>query len=60
MTSEHAPAEQAKALYDYFVETARRGPVHVETGVFQASMQVRLVNDGPVTILIESADRIRK
>jgi D-tyrosyl-tRNA(Tyr) deacylase len=49
-----APPEQALPLYNYFVESARRGPVPVETGVFQADMQVRLTNDGPVTILIES------
>ena len=51
-----APAEQAQALYNYFVETLRRGPVPVETGVFQASMEVRLVNHGPVTILMDTAD----
>ncbi len=49
-----APPQQALALYNYFVESARRGPVSVETGVFQADMQVHLINDGPVTILIES------
>lgn len=49
-----APPQQALALYNYFVESARRGPVPVETGVFQADMQVHLINDGPVTILIES------
>ncbi|HEY1221205.1 MAG: D-aminoacyl-tRNA deacylase [Bryobacteraceae bacterium] len=49
-----APPEQALALYNYFVESARRGLVRVETGVFQAHMQVHLVNDGPVTIWIES------
>lgn len=54
-----APPELAQSLYDYFVETARRGPVPVETGVFQASMEVRLVNQGPVTILIDSDDRKR-
>jgi len=52
-----APPAQALELYNYFVGTARRGPVPVETGVFQASMQVHLVNDGPVTILINSEDR---
>jgi D-tyrosyl-tRNA(Tyr) deacylase len=52
-----APPEQALALYNYFVESARKGPVPVETGVFQAHMEVQLVNDGPVTIQIESADR---
>ncbi len=55
-----AAPDQAKALYDYFVEKARRGPVRVETGVFQASMQLYLVNDGPVTILVDSADRTRR
>lgn len=52
-----APPEQAQALYDHFVARARQGPVPVETGVFQASMLVHLLNDGPVTILIDSADR---
>ena len=54
-----APPEQAQALYNYFVESARKGPVPVETGIFQATMQVHLVNDGPVTILIDSTDRPR-
>lgn len=49
-----APPDKALPIYNYFVDAARRGPVPVETGVFQASMQVKLVNDGPVTILIES------
>ena len=47
------PAE-ALSLYNYFVETARKRHSPVETGVFQASMQVGLVNDGPVTIQIDS------
>lgn len=55
-----APPEQAQALYNYFVESAKRGPVPVETGVFQAMMQVRLVNEGPVTILLDSADRAKR
>ena len=49
-----APPDAAMSLYNYFVETAKKGPVPVETGVFQASMQVQLVNDGPVTIQIDS------
>ncbi len=53
-----APADQGLTLYDYFVEKARRGPVPVKTGVFQAHMQVHLVNDGPVTILIDSSERV--
>ena len=52
-----APPEQALALYEHFVEAARRGPVPVQTGVFQAMMEVHLVNEGPVTILLDSADR---
>jgi D-tyrosyl-tRNA(Tyr) deacylase len=54
-----APPEQAQALYDYFVGRARLGPVPVETGIFQASMMVQLVNEGPVTILMDSDDRKR-
>ena len=52
-----APPEQAQDLYNYFVEAVKRGPVPVETGVFQAMMQVHIVNDGPVTILMDSAER---
>ena len=55
-----APPEQAQDLYNYFVESAKRGPVPVETGVFQAMMQVHIVNDGPVTILIDSAERVSR
>ena len=52
-----APPDQAQSLYNYFVASAKRGPVPIETGVFQASMEVHLVNNGPVTILLDSADR---
>ena len=55
-----APPDQAQDLYNYFVESAKRGPVPVETGVFQAIMQVHIVNDGPVTILIDSAERVKR
>ena len=51
---------QAQALYNYLVEKLRRGPVPVETGVFQATMEVHLVNQGPVTILMDTADWNRK
>ena len=54
-----APPETAQPLYEYFV-AASRGRVPVETGVFQAAMEVGLVNQGPVTILMDSADRTRK
>src|SRR5882672_1870790 len=49
-----APAEQARALYEFFVESARRSGLRVETGVFQAHMDVSLVNDGPVTLMLET------
>ncbi len=55
-----APPDRALALYEYFVGMTRRGPVAVETGVFQAAMQVQLTNDGPVTILMDSADRVKR
>jgi len=49
-----APPAEAKALYDYFLDAARRGPAPVESGVFQASMKVHLVNEGTVTIWIDT------
>jgi len=52
-----APPEQASTLYNYFVESAAQSQVSVESGVFQAHMQVSLSNDGPVTILIDSGER---
>ncbi len=45
---------EARSLYEYFVEACRKRAVQVETGVFQASMQVRLVNDGPVTLIVDT------
>ncbi|HIJ82223.1 MAG TPA: D-tyrosyl-tRNA(Tyr) deacylase [Desulfuromonadales bacterium] len=48
-----APADEGKRLYDYFVESARRVDLQVATGIFQADMQVTLVNDGPVTFILE-------
>ena len=49
-----AQPQQARVLYDYFVERIRSRGVSVQTGVFQALMSVHLVNDGPVTIMIDS------
>jgi D-aminoacyl-tRNA deacylase len=49
-----APPEVAVALYDYFVERARARGLTVATGVFQAMMEVDLVNEGPVTLILES------
>jgi len=48
---------RAKELYSYFVERARANQIQVETGVFQAYMSVHLVNDGPVTVICDSAHR---
>jgi D-aminoacyl-tRNA deacylase len=49
-----AEPEKAKALYEYFIAQVRSQGINVETGVFQAMMQVNLTNDGPVTILLDS------
>jgi D-aminoacyl-tRNA deacylase len=49
-----ARPEHARKLYDHFVERIRALGLECETGVFQAMMQVELVNDGPVTILLDS------
>jgi len=49
-----APPELAKQLYAEFCETLRRLGVTVATGIFQAMMSVELVNEGPVTILLDS------
>src|SRR5579859_6125041 len=49
-----APPEQARKLYEYLVERLRGLGIPCQTGVFQAMMQVELVNDGPVTILLDS------
>jgi D-aminoacyl-tRNA deacylase len=51
---EAAPPEQARALYEYFVGHLKSSNIVVETGVFQAEMEVHLVNDGPVTFILES------
>jgi len=49
-----APPEEARSLYEHFVAAARRLCPRVEAGVFQAHMAVSLVNDGPVTLMLES------
>ncbi len=50
-----APPELARELFDAFIEAVRAYEVPVETGIFGAHMRVRLINDGPVTIWIDSA-----
>jgi D-tyrosyl-tRNA(Tyr) deacylase len=49
-----APPEVANRLYERFCSAVRELGVRVETGVFQAMMEVELVNDGPVTLLVDS------
>lgn len=51
---EAAPPEKANMLYEYFVAEARKQVKKTATGKFQAMMDVELVNDGPVTILLDS------
>jgi D-tyrosyl-tRNA(Tyr) deacylase len=54
-----AQPQEAQRLYEYAVELCRRTGLKVATGRFQEYMQVRLQNDGPVTLLLDSADRHR-
>lgn len=49
-----APAELARRLYEYFVERVRGEAVPVATGIFQAAMEVSLINEGPVTFILDS------
>ncbi len=49
-----ARPEQAKKLYEYFVERVRTTGLRCETGTFQATMKVELTNEGPVTIMLDS------
>lgn len=53
--TEAAPPEVAERLYQEFVRRVRECGVRVETGVFQAKMRVHLVNEGPVTIWLDTA-----
>jgi D-tyrosyl-tRNA(Tyr) deacylase len=50
-----APPEHARRMYEFFVESIRAAGLRCETGRFQEMMQVELVNEGPVTILLDSA-----
>ena len=55
--SKGAAPERAEALYEYFVERCRQQEMNTQTGRFAADMQVSLVNDGPVTITLDSIQR---
>ena len=50
---EAAKPEQAEKLYEYFCSECQKNNIKVEKGIFGANMQISLVNDGPVTIIIE-------
>ncbi|ALC17879.1 D-tyrosyl-tRNA(Tyr) deacylase [Desulfuromonas soudanensis] len=52
--SQAAPPQEADALYRRFVELLRQEGLEVATGVFQATMDVQLINNGPVTMLLDS------
>jgi D-aminoacyl-tRNA deacylase len=52
-----APPDDARRLYEHFLSLARRAGVKVEAGEFGAHMEVELVNDGPVTIILDSKNR---
>ena len=54
-----APPQEAERLYEHTVELLRQTGLRVATGRFQEYMQVSLQNDGPVTLLLDSADRQR-
>ncbi len=52
--TEAARPEKAKVLYDYFTETLRKMDIEVGEGIFQTEMLVKIYNDGPVTLLLDS------
>ena len=56
--TEAAPPAQAEELFDYFVEQARASGLRVATGRFQQYMQVEIHNDGPVTVMLDSRDKL--
>jgi D-tyrosyl-tRNA(Tyr) deacylase len=53
-----APPEAAKSLYEYFLQKTKTTGLTTAAGVFQATMEVELVNSGPVTILLDSSTKI--
>lgn len=53
-----APPEEANLLYQYFIAEIRALGLTVATGIFQADMKVGLINDGPVTFILESPKKV--
>ncbi|WP_119340136.1 D-aminoacyl-tRNA deacylase [Meiothermus hypogaeus] len=56
---EAAAPDEGRQLYERFCDLMTQQGLHVETGVFQAHMEVHLINDGPVTIWLDSAERFQ-
>jgi D-tyrosyl-tRNA(Tyr) deacylase len=52
-----ARPDKAKALYEYFIENARKKGVDTQSGVFQAMMDVTLINHGPVTLILDTKEK---
>ena len=52
--SKAARPEEARRLYRYFIDLLSEGDIEVQEGIFQAELMVRILNDGPVTILLDS------
>jgi D-aminoacyl-tRNA deacylase len=57
--SQAAAPDDANRLYKTFCELLRNENLEVQTGIFQTEMKVSLVNDGPVTIIIDSSERLK-
>jgi len=55
-----APPEKAKELYEYFIEAVKKHDLPCECGEFQADMKVSYTNDGPVTIILDSEEALKK
>ena len=55
-----AKPDYANELYEYIIEECKKQEVNVQTGIFGADMKVNLLNDGPVTIILDSEDLIKK
>ena len=49
-----AKSEEAEIIYNYFIDQLKKGPIKYETGVFGATMDVSLINDGPFTLILNS------
>ena len=51
-----AKYDMAKELYEYIVNQLKKSEINIETGIFGADMKVGLINDGPVTIMLDSLE----